>query len=273
MPAQRSCIRRRSLSRIIGWKCSGANATRFRTRRARCGSASRLRDNAPPSPDRATVTCQPCPAPPKASRDERSQGPWPVRAAPRSAASRRSSGRSSSAPRNDNVFKNAFVVLVTFQAASRLAVDAGMIVNLIGALFILPFLLFSATAGQLADKFEKSRLIRFDQAARDRDHGARPRGLRAAEHRACCSRRSSCMGLHSTLFGPVKYAILPQHLRERRARRRQRPGRDGHVRRDPARHDRRRACRRDQAGRRVARGRRSRSRSPSPAGSRAGASR
>ncbi|HZQ59835.1 MAG TPA: glycerol acyltransferase, partial [Casimicrobiaceae bacterium] len=48
---------------------------------------------------------------------------------------------------NDNVFKNAFVVFVTFEAASRLAIDAGMIVNLIGAVFILPFVLFSATAG------------------------------------------------------------------------------------------------------------------------------
>ena len=54
---------------------------------------------------------------------------------------------------NDNVFKNAFVVFVTFEAASLLAVDAGTIVNLIGAVFILPFMLFSATAGQLADKY------------------------------------------------------------------------------------------------------------------------
>ena len=62
---------------------------------------------------------------------------------------------------NDNVFKNAFVVFVTFEAARRIAVDAGTIVNLIGAVFILPFMLVSATAGQLADKSEKSRLIRW----------------------------------------------------------------------------------------------------------------
>src|SRR6478735_11348466 len=62
---------------------------------------------------------------------------------------------------NDNVFKNAFVVFVTFEAASRLAIDAGMIVNLIGAVFILPFMVFSATSGQLADKYEKSRMIRW----------------------------------------------------------------------------------------------------------------
>ena len=62
---------------------------------------------------------------------------------------------------NDNVFKNAFVVFVTFEAASLLDVDAGTIVNLIGAVFILPFMLFSATSGQLADKYEKSALIRW----------------------------------------------------------------------------------------------------------------
>src|SRR5574340_1063380 len=64
---------------------------------------------------------------------------------------------------NDNVFKNAFVVFVTFEATSLVNVDAGMIVNLIGALFILPFMLLSATSGQLADKYEKSKLIRLDR--------------------------------------------------------------------------------------------------------------
>ena len=62
---------------------------------------------------------------------------------------------------NDNIFKNAFVVFVTFEAAKNLAVDSGMIVNLIGAIFILPFMVFSATSGQLADKYEKSRMIRW----------------------------------------------------------------------------------------------------------------
>jgi len=54
---------------------------------------------------------------------------------------------------NDNVFKNAFVVFVAFEAAASTAIDAGMVVNLIGAIFIVPFMLFSATAGQLADKY------------------------------------------------------------------------------------------------------------------------
>ncbi len=95
---------------------------------------------------------------------------------------------------NDNVFKNAFVVFVTFEATNLVNVDAGMIVNLIGALFILPFMLLSATSGQLADKYEKSRAHPPDQAVRDRDHGwsAGPASDRAASR--CCSVALACWG-------------------------------------------------------------------------------
>ena len=61
---------------------------------------------------------------------------------------------------NDNLFKNALVFLITFQAASNASVSSGVLVNLAAGLFILPFFLFSATAGQLTDRYEKSRLIR-----------------------------------------------------------------------------------------------------------------
>jgi hypothetical protein len=113
---------------------------------------------------------------------------------------------------NDNVFKNALVILFAFGApASALSTDT--LVNLAGGVFILPFFLFSATAGQLADKFEKSRLIR---------------AIKVLEIAIMCiaaigfARRSVAvlllalflMGVHSTLFGPVKYSILPQQLRE-----------------------------------------------------------
>src|SRR6476620_5503247 len=62
---------------------------------------------------------------------------------------------------NDNIFKNAFVVFVTFEAAKNVAVDRGMIVNRICAVFMLSVMAFSATSGQLADKYEKSRMIRW----------------------------------------------------------------------------------------------------------------
>jgi len=112
---------------------------------------------------------------------------------------------------NDNVFKNAFVVFVTFEAASLLAVDAGTVVNLIGAVFILPFLLFSATAGQIADKYEKSRLIRFVKLFEIAIMLVGLAGF-ALSSVALLFTALALLGVHSTLFGPVKYAILPQHL-------------------------------------------------------------
>src|SRR6185437_10145564 len=113
---------------------------------------------------------------------------------------------------NDNVFKNAFVVFVTFEAASRLRIDAGMIVNLIGAVFILPFMLFSATSGQLADKYEKSRLIRLIKLFEIAIMMIGFAGF-AARSVVLLFVALALLGVHSTLFGPVKYAILPQHLR------------------------------------------------------------
>ena len=112
---------------------------------------------------------------------------------------------------NDNIFKNAFVVFVTFEAARGLAIDSGMIVNLIGALFILPFMVFSATSGQLADKYEKSRMIRWIKLF---EIAIMVIGLAGflLPSIALLFAALALLGVHSTLFGPVKYAILPQHL-------------------------------------------------------------
>ena len=62
---------------------------------------------------------------------------------------------------NDNVYKNALVIMLAFHAASLTTLSAGTLVNLCAGLFILPFFLFSATAGQLADKYDKARIIRY----------------------------------------------------------------------------------------------------------------
>src|SRR6188474_2190848 len=62
---------------------------------------------------------------------------------------------------NDNIYKNALIIFVAFHAASLTTLDPHALVNLAGAVFIAPFVLLSATAGQLADKYEKSRLIRY----------------------------------------------------------------------------------------------------------------
>ena len=114
---------------------------------------------------------------------------------------------------NDNLFKFAFTVLITYQlqVAWLPPTLAGLV---IGALFILPFLLFSATSGQLADKFEKARLIRFVKWLEIAVMALAAWGFVRADVvvlLACVF----LMGLHSTLFGPVKFAYLPQHLNER----------------------------------------------------------
>ncbi len=112
---------------------------------------------------------------------------------------------------NDNVFKNAFVVFVAFEAASLTSIDAGMIVNLIGAIFIVPFMLLSATAGQLADKYEKSALIRLIKLL---EIAIMVVALIGFWQRSVVVLfvALALLGVHSTLFGPVKYAILPQTL-------------------------------------------------------------
>ncbi|MDZ7767628.1 MAG: MFS transporter [Woeseiaceae bacterium] len=112
---------------------------------------------------------------------------------------------------NDNIFRNGLVILVTFQSTQVAGLNASELANVAGALFILPFFLFSASAGQLADKFEKSRLIRaiklFEVV------------LMALAAYAFVSGSYNTlllvlflMGCQSTLFGPVKYAYLPQQL-------------------------------------------------------------
>ncbi|MEO7152249.1 MAG: MFS transporter, partial [Burkholderiaceae bacterium] len=114
---------------------------------------------------------------------------------------------------NDNLFKFAVTVMLTYQLQVAW-LPANMAGLLIGALFILPFLLFSATSGQLADKFDKTRLIRFVKWLEVAIMLLAAWGLlqqRVVLLLGCVL----LMGLHSTLFGPVKFAYLPQHLNER----------------------------------------------------------
>src|ERR1700680_284870 len=113
---------------------------------------------------------------------------------------------------NDNVYKNALVIFVAFQAATMTSLSANDLVNIAAAVFIAPFVLFSATAGQVADKFEKSRLIRLIKLF---EIGIMVIGAIGFYRRdlVLLFTALALMGVHSTLFGPVKYAILPQNLR------------------------------------------------------------
>ena len=112
---------------------------------------------------------------------------------------------------NDNVFKNAFVIFVAFQAGSMTAADPNALVNLAGAVFIAPFVLLSATGGQLADKYDKARLIRYIKLFEIAIMGVGLTGF-ALRSLALLFVALALMGIHSALFGPVKYAILPQTL-------------------------------------------------------------
>ena len=113
---------------------------------------------------------------------------------------------------NDNLFKNALVVLLTYRAAQWTDLSPVILANLAAGVFILPFFLFSASAGQLADKYDKARLARAVKALEIAIMLLVGLGF----WRQSLTLLFVCLflfGLHSTLFGPVKYAILPQHLR------------------------------------------------------------
>ena len=114
---------------------------------------------------------------------------------------------------NDNLFKNALVVLLTFQSAQWTTLKPELLANLAAGIFILPFFLFSATAGQLADKYDKAMLARLVKVLEMLIMGVAALGF-FIHSLSVLMLALSLLGLHSTLFGPVKYAILPQHLRE-----------------------------------------------------------
>jgi 1-acyl-sn-glycerol-3-phosphate acyltransferase len=113
---------------------------------------------------------------------------------------------------NDNIFKNTLLLFVAFASSDQLAISSNLFINLAAGLFILPFFLFSATAGVMADKYEKSGFIR------------KVKLLEIAI--MCCGAIGFItqsylllllllflMGTQSALFGPVKYALLPQQLK------------------------------------------------------------
>ena len=116
---------------------------------------------------------------------------------------------------NDNLYKNALVALIAFIPATlaNSSLNQGLLINLCAGVFILPFFLFSAIAGQMADKFDKAALIRKVKICE----------IVIMAFAAVALLLNSLtlmvvvlflMGVQSTFFGPVKYGILPQHLDE-----------------------------------------------------------
>ncbi len=112
---------------------------------------------------------------------------------------------------NDNVFKFSFTLLVTYRGPAYTSLSTSTAINLIAAVFILPFLLLSATSGQLSDRMDKARLMR---AVKWLELvimllGAWGFASKSFPTLLVCT---LLLGTHSTLFGPAKYAYLPQHL-------------------------------------------------------------
>ena len=112
---------------------------------------------------------------------------------------------------NDNVFKNALLGLLTFGILQS-SLQLSTMNNLGGLLFILPFFLFSALAGQLADKYEKSRLIRYIKGLEILIMALGALSFAYLQTWGLML-LLFLMGTQSTFFGPVKYSIIPQHLK------------------------------------------------------------
>lgn len=120
---------------------------------------------------------------------------------------------------NDNLYKNAMVLFVVYQVYDSPEMET-LISGVATALFVLPFVLFSATAGQLADMRDKTKIIRWIKFAEIIIMSVGATGLLLAARGVSIESLAIplmfvalfAMGVHSTFFGPIKYAILPQHL-------------------------------------------------------------
>jgi MFS family permease len=122
---------------------------------------------------------------------------------------------------NDNLYKNAMVLFVVYTVYDSPETET-LISGLATAIFVLPFVLFSATAGQLADMRDKAKIIRWIKFAEIVIMAVGAAGLLLAARGMMVETLAIpmlfvalfAMGVHSTFFGPIKYAILPQHLRK-----------------------------------------------------------
>jgi len=114
---------------------------------------------------------------------------------------------------NDNVFKSSFLIWFTYYMSQKLGMNAQIMVTITSGLFILPFFLFSALSGQLADKYEKSKIVRVIKIAEILIMGFSFAGF-YFENIALLLTLIFLMGVHSTFFGPIKYSLLPEHLKD-----------------------------------------------------------
>ena len=115
---------------------------------------------------------------------------------------------------NDNVFKNALLILIAFETSRIGMLGTDALINLAAGIFILPFFLFSATAGQIADKMEKSSLIRRIKLAEIAIMICAAFGL-YFENISLLIGVLFLLGMQSAIFGPIKYGVIPQLLNDK----------------------------------------------------------
>ncbi|MET0986815.1 MAG: MFS transporter [Steroidobacteraceae bacterium] len=114
---------------------------------------------------------------------------------------------------NDNVYKNVLVILATYHAASFTTLEPELLTNIAGGLFILPFVLFSGMAGQLADRFDKTLILRIVKACEIAIMVLASVAF-VRQDMTLLLAALFLMGMHSTFFAPAKYGYLPDALRD-----------------------------------------------------------
>src|SRR3990167_3222356 len=112
---------------------------------------------------------------------------------------------------NDNIYRNAFAILITYRLSNWHGWTTSTLVAFATALFMLPFFLFSATAGEIAERFERSRLIVIAKSIEIVLMGLATFGLYVM-HVGLLLTILFLLGAQTAFFGPLKYVILPQHL-------------------------------------------------------------
>jgi 1-acyl-sn-glycerol-3-phosphate acyltransferase len=112
---------------------------------------------------------------------------------------------------NDNLYRSALLILITFGGTIRTSMQPEVLTNLAGGLFILPYLLFSGLAGQIADRFDKSRVVQAVKATEILIMALAGIGLASGSLTVLMS-ALFMLGMHSTFFAPAKYGLLPQIL-------------------------------------------------------------
>ncbi|WP_425360088.1 MULTISPECIES: acyl-[ACP]--phospholipid O-acyltransferase [unclassified Candidatus Tisiphia] len=112
---------------------------------------------------------------------------------------------------NDNILKNALIILITYKLSSQLVESAQLLVLAANTIFVLPFVIFASIAGQVADRYERSTLVKIIKLFEliivlFATYGFFDNSL------VILFLSILFMGIHSTFFGPIKYSVLPDHL-------------------------------------------------------------